>query len=677
MRRYFPKISVTLMIMVTVFTLSTFFIPNTVNARCSSIFDVGCQIVEVALPGLVNIVLKIVSLFTGLAGVILNGVVSFTIVNMAENYRGIEAIDTAWGVVRDLANMGFIFVLLYAAIQTILGIGQDNQKLIVRTIVVAILINFSLFFTSVIIDISNVLALTFYDAIAPGAAESAGGINLTQFGLSNAFMDKLNLQNLYQTGNAAIINMGNIITIGIMGSIMLIIAGFVFFAVALLLLIRYVVLVLVLILSPIAFIASILPQMSKYRDQWWNALSGQAFFAPIYFMLTWITLEILGGVTKALGALPGDPKSSLSNVSLTAGQTIAEIGNETFAMFINFIVIIIFLIASLIIAKEWANKAGSGITGLTKWAGGFAGKTTFGLAAKGFRSTIGSREARIANDEDLKKRAREGDMGARLRLATANKLSRSSFDIRGSGLGGQLDAGSAKKGGFVQDQKDRAKAYEKYKPGKDETEKAIRAQKDAQDEYDKAVNRDVGKTAEHEDAEERLRAERAISTKGMTDEQIAARKARLDVLRDEIAKYNEDLAVKREVYRDSPTIKATRDLKNNLDEAAKKVNEFAEAMKKMAKASENREPIKVTAPKVFGRKIPLVGKINFTIPLSGYIPGLGGKDRANAIREAAKGESEADKLWKKIKKEYEEEEKTKTGSAPTSPPPPTSGGTPP
>ena len=69
-----------------------------------------------------------------------------------------------WVVTRDLANMFFIFILLYIAIATILEIAAYNAKaLLARLIIVALLLNFSLFFTRVIIDASNILALAFYD----------------------------------------------------------------------------------------------------------------------------------------------------------------------------------------------------------------------------------------------------------------------------------------------------------------------------------------------------------------------------------------------------------------------------------------------------------------------------------------------------------------------------------
>ena len=77
-------------------------------------------------------------------------------------------VSEAWVVVRDLSNIFFIFILLYIAFQTILGLGGHGggpKKMIAQVIIMALLINFSMFFTKVIIDSSNILALIFYNKI--------------------------------------------------------------------------------------------------------------------------------------------------------------------------------------------------------------------------------------------------------------------------------------------------------------------------------------------------------------------------------------------------------------------------------------------------------------------------------------------------------------------------------
>jgi hypothetical protein len=81
-------------------------------------------------------------------------------------YEKASFIPKAWGVVRDISNIFFILILLYAAIQMILGLGgHGSRKIIQQVIVMAVLINFSMFLVKVVIDTSNILALIFYNKI--------------------------------------------------------------------------------------------------------------------------------------------------------------------------------------------------------------------------------------------------------------------------------------------------------------------------------------------------------------------------------------------------------------------------------------------------------------------------------------------------------------------------------
>src|SRR3990167_5267764 len=415
-KRYSPHISALLLTFVLVFAMSGFLFPQTaeaeippggcptgqkpitnptsgeqfcVTANPSSSGAIVDNIVKPAvnfatdvllapLGWLSILILQIASLFTYLGGVILNFIVKFTVVEMAQHLKEIGTIDLAWSTMRDVANMGFIFVLLYAAIQTILGIGSDTKKLIVNIIVVAILINFSLFFTKLVIDASNVLAITFYDAIAPGALSSDASI-----GLSTSLMQPLGVQSIWKIAKS--FEGEQLLTIGIMGTIVSLIAAFIFFAVAIMFVIRFVVLIFVLILSPIAFMAFVLPQLKKHADQWKDALIGQAFFAPIYFLLTWIVIVVARGMPTNTDTWA----NALTGVAGPNGELLPP-PTTSIGIVVNFIIIIVLLITSLIIAKEWSGKAGSGVGKLTSWAMGAAGGATLGVAGRAGRYTLGA-----------------------------------------------------------------------------------------------------------------------------------------------------------------------------------------------------------------------------------------------------------------------------------------------
>lgn len=80
----------------------------------------------------------------------------------------------AWRIVRDFSNIFFILVLLFVSIKMILGLGgAEIKKMVVNVIIAALLINFSMFMTQVVIDSSNILALIFYNKINVVSTQAA------------------------------------------------------------------------------------------------------------------------------------------------------------------------------------------------------------------------------------------------------------------------------------------------------------------------------------------------------------------------------------------------------------------------------------------------------------------------------------------------------------------------
>ena len=395
---------------------------GTVKSFWGSLVDIVAYV-----PGAISIgILKIASFFTYLSGVILNWIIQYSVLNMSDRLTdNANSINQAWGVIRDISNITFIFVLLYAAILTIFGMG-DNKRLITNVVVVAILINFSLFFTKVVIDTSNVLAVMFYDKIAPGSLTVEAGL-WGRTGVANSLMDFLSVQSIWSAGNFS--DGSNLLVIGVMGTIFSLIAAFVFFAVSIMFIIRLVVLTFVLVLSPLAFVSWILPGMKSNWDKWFSALTGQAFFAPIYFMLTWVVILLSRSLFK-----PEAGSTLLGVVAGTASAGTTGASGGSIAMIVNFFIIIAMLITSLTIAKEWAGKAGPIVNKLTSWATGAAGNAAFGFAGWTGRKTIGAYGNRMANSADLQRDAKEksGFAGAtaRLKLYTAQKARSGTFDVR-------------------------------------------------------------------------------------------------------------------------------------------------------------------------------------------------------------------------------------------------------
>ena len=407
-----------------------------------------------------------------------------------------------------------------------------------------------------------------------------------------------------------------------------------------------------MILSPIYFVGNILPGLKKYTGQWEEALKGQAFFAPIYMLLTYISILIINGVMKPGVLSPeggASPRQSAAQALLTGtNQGLAE-------MFINFIVIIAFLVFSLIVAKEWSSKA-PGIGKLTSWATGVAGGATLGLAGRAGRNIIGSRAANMADNDELRRKAAEGNVRARLQLAAANKLSRSSFDLRGTGIGGTLGAGKPPKDGYVGDQKARAKKYEQYKPtdsAKKQAAENVRAAKNNLDEAAKKAGERAGEQIGMDsinNAEEELKlAQEALlqPPDESSDELPREREARL---KENVRATQEKLESAQTTRKTAVEnfIKTTTQSQQKTYEEARGVEmEMTTRMENMAARAEDN---------VVRGKIPFTNqRFGFTMPA--FIPtsvSVSGKDKAKAIRGAAKGKSSKDQAVEALKKLQDE-----------------------
>ena len=226
-----------------------------------------------------------------MAGGIFNASIGFSLSGESFPTGEGSMIATGWKMVRDLLNLFFIFILLYVAIATIIQYGSFGKDAIVKIIIAAVLINFSLMMTKMIIDSSHILAWGFYDkieeravtdidgnpAVAPKIPEEIVVKGITTKNLAGVFMAGFNPQKLLipssktkdstsKSALAAMADGSNIFSIVwhmflimIMASVLNFIVAFILFAGAIMFIIRVVVLWFLLLFSPLAFAHLILP----------------------------------------------------------------------------------------------------------------------------------------------------------------------------------------------------------------------------------------------------------------------------------------------------------------------------------------------------------------------------------------------------------------------------------
>ncbi|MEI8337830.1 MAG: hypothetical protein WCF92_01635 [bacterium] len=395
-----------------------------------------------------------ISWLVGVAGWLFNFVFTKTVVEMSSGINQIGAIDIAWKTMRDLSNIGFIFILLWLAISTILGAGEhDVKKTLSKLVIVAILINFSLFFTKIIIDASNILAIAFFNAIVVGGGGTTG---TGATGLGDAFMGAFRLQSLFDitktaTNGQGVAANGNSASLLIGGSITMLVAMIVLLASLMMFIKRYITLILVMIFSPLAFAGMILHQTEHSVHEWWNYLLKEAFFAPMYMILLWISFTVIND-TGFLAAIGNPSKDTSMSSAITAGDTgTSGTGTEKTgpaSVLLDFMIVSALLISSLIVAEKMGVVGASGAMNFAKGAQGMiqGGITGGAMGAGGWAmaNTIGRFGQTIGN---------KGASSAFLQNARAGKLGSNAFSkfayrkIGQAGLGMASGLSSAKFGG--------------------------------------------------------------------------------------------------------------------------------------------------------------------------------------------------------------------------------------
>ena len=239
-------------------------------------------------------------------------------------------VDEGWKVVRDISNILFIFGLLYVAIALVLrvNIGNANpKKILIYVILMAILINFSLFFSRIIVDAGNILARTLYNQISlvnrgTQTQDLSNDEGIKSVGLM--FKALTNPQRLIAPGapQDTTITIGNtseidgtfFLLVGIIATILNIILIFTFITVGIYFVTRILGLYISMIFSPFAFASLAIPKGASINQigfySWFQNLLSYSFMAPLFIFFLYLTIRFM-----ALG-IPINP-SILGGASLS------------------------------------------------------------------------------------------------------------------------------------------------------------------------------------------------------------------------------------------------------------------------------------------------------------------------------------------------------------------------
>ncbi len=212
-----------------------------------------------------------------------------------------DIVKFGWSIIRDVANMFFIVILLVIAFGTILGLEQyEWKKSLPKLVFAAIFVNFSNVICQLIIDVSQVFTITFLNAVAA----TAGGnlISMMNFG------DVLSFTSLPPDAGTDI--KGDVIIGALFAVFFTFIAAAAIGSYMIVMLFRMVTLWCLIILSPLAFLFSVLPATKSYADDFWKEFVNHVIAAPMMVFFLWLAFATFGA-GSVVDSLQGPGNNSL------------------------------------------------------------------------------------------------------------------------------------------------------------------------------------------------------------------------------------------------------------------------------------------------------------------------------------------------------------------------------
>ncbi len=384
-------------------------------------------------------------------------------ISLNSSAYSLDFVSQGWATARDIANMGFIFILIYLAMIIMFQANTSStMHTLVLVIVVALVINFSFFFVRVVIDGGNILAVQFYNAIVAGSnTPSVGGVSLPSNiapDLTSSIMQGLDVQHILNThsfqqfkdkaaesGNFGGGFFGSFIGlslayIGI--SVILCLLAAAFLAAGIKFIMRIVALWFCIIASPLALIAWAVHPLHSYYARWQKALISNTIY-PVAFLFIFLMLA------KFMGSFKNGFSSTFFETSDTGATGLVWIAGvlANTAVRVGFIVAMIYV---AIKASESIGVSGAkAADGIGKRFGGF------GLTANSFiaRRVFGGAAAALNNSLPTK-----GRVSSTLKFGSNFVAGNRSFDVRAPLERAGLDLGLGKavgKGGFNHDEHER------------------------------------------------------------------------------------------------------------------------------------------------------------------------------------------------------------------------------
>jgi hypothetical protein len=192
-------------------------------------------------------------------------------------------LEAAWSIMRNFANVAFVIAFMFIIFSQLTSIGLNNygiKKMLPRLIVAAILVNVSFWICAIAVDISNILGVSLngiFVGIQNGLPDAA---NTNPIGDGTGWQG---IAGLVLAGTAAV---GIALYIGLSALLPAVLAAAVaIVTVFIVLTVRQALVILLIVVSPLAFVAYLLPNTESLFKKWFALFKTMLLMYPIIAML--------------------------------------------------------------------------------------------------------------------------------------------------------------------------------------------------------------------------------------------------------------------------------------------------------------------------------------------------------------------------------------------------------
>ena len=231
------------------------------------------------------IVCPIIQALSDAAGNLYEDVVSPAL-NMESELTNNDSVKSAWSTFRNIANTAFVILLLVVILSQVTGLGISNygiKKILPKIIVTALLVNFSFIICQICLDASNIVGVNIRHLFESLETEVGSSITTT---ISSGESSTFNIDAGLVVGIAgglgglaAILIAGWVILIPVLITLITTVVSLLFAFV--LLYVRKAIIILLVTISPLAFVCYALPNTKKLFDKWLKAMEGMVLLYPI------------------------------------------------------------------------------------------------------------------------------------------------------------------------------------------------------------------------------------------------------------------------------------------------------------------------------------------------------------------------------------------------------------